>query len=281
MTAEPEPTPEVTPEPTPTPHVHNYELESVTQPTCVEAGVRESVCTVCSAKTSKELDIAPHSWDFTMIQQAPTCCVEDSGINICTFCGINGESYMIPVDTSVPVDTATRVVKEGDCTTVGIKEVYCTGCSAVTETIEDEFHNNVLVSEYSGGEWAEYQCTKCEKFTYQFKYSQAEAIDIMLAKVNALRASVGVDPLVLNGNMISLAKIRAQAITIDFSHNGATSGENIVKGCINLDEQFNAWLNSPGHYANMINPNYKTFGYAYAFDSDSTYMYGVQTFNYF
>ena len=116
---------------------------------------------------------------------------------------------------------------------------------------------------------------------YVFKYSQAEAAAIMLSKVNALRESLGLAPLSMHSSLCANAQSRAKAISTDFSHNGAAYGENIVKGCLTLQEQFNAWLNSPGHYANMTNPDYTVFGYGFYADTNSTNLYGVQTFNFF
>lgn len=41
---------------------------------------------------------------------------------------------------------------------------------------------------------------------------------------------------------------------------------------------FMGWKNSPGHYKNMINPDYDVSGLGFAFDKDSSYLYCAQVF---
>ena len=48
--------------------------------------------------------------------------------------------------------------------------------------------------------------------------------------------------------------------------------ENIAYGQTSAQEVFNAWVASEGHYKNMMNPDYKTFGAA-LFTTDSGYRY--------
>ena len=154
-------------------------------------------------------------------------------------------------------------------------------CNTVIETKAINGHDLVYIDVYGNGEWTEYECTKCNNFVYIYKYTQDEAAAIMLGKVNALRESLGLNPLKMSSSLCSNAQARAKAIVSDFSHNGASYGENIVKGTSSLQQQFNAWLNSPGHYANMTNPDYTVFGYGFYADTNSTNLYGVQTFNFF
>ena len=48
-------------------------------------------------------------------------------------------------------------------------------------------------------------------------------------------------------------------------------GENLAAGVAAGSETFELWRNSPGHNANMLNPNYVVVGIAAAFNQDSTY----------
>ena len=48
-----------------------------------------------------------------------------------------------------------------------------------------------------------------------------------------------------------------------------TYGENIAAGYSNADDVINAWLNSPGHCANIMNPNFTEIGVASAENSSS------------
>jgi uncharacterized protein YkwD len=58
-----------------------------------------------------------------------------------------------------------------------------------------------------------------------------------------------------------------------------TVGENIAGGQKNLEEVMEAWLASPGHCENIMNPNYTEVGVAIATNPDSTYgIYWTQNF---
>jgi len=56
-------------------------------------------------------------------------------------------------------------------------------------------------------------------------------------------------------------------------------GENIAGGQKNLEEVMKAWLASPGHCENIMNPNYTEVGVAIVTKADSTYgIYWTQNF---
>jgi uncharacterized protein YkwD len=57
-------------------------------------------------------------------------------------------------------------------------------------------------------------------------------------------------------------------------------GENIAYGQTSVEEVFNDWVSSSGHYENLMNPNFRTFGAAvYITDSGYGY-YWIQEFGY-
>lgn len=95
--------------------------------------------------------------------------------------------------------------------------------------------------------------------------------------VNEERTKVGLGEVTLDEAIASAAEIRAKEIEISFSHirpdgrsfssvltdNGIKfkgSGENIAWGQKTPEEVMNAWMNSDGHRANILNPNYKKLG---------------------
>lgn len=45
-----------------------------------------------------------------------------------------------------------------------------------------------------------------------------------------------------------------------------TAGENIAKGQKTPEAVVNAWMNSEGHRANILNPNYTQMGLGYTAD---------------
>lgn len=50
-------------------------------------------------------------------------------------------------------------------------------------------------------------------------------------------------------------------------------GENIAAGKTTAKEIVDGWMNSAGHRANILNPNYKYLGVGFYFDTNSTYKY--------
>ena len=95
--------------------------------------------------------------------------------------------------------------------------------------------------------------------------------------VNEERAKHGLNPLKTDSVVQTGAQIRAQEIVSTFSHdrpNGSScftalqqvgasyssAGENIAYGQKTPAEVVNAWMNSPGHRANILNSGYTTIG---------------------
>ncbi len=98
--------------------------------------------------------------------------------------------------------------------------------------------------------------------------------------VNAERAKEGLSPLSINQNVQAAAMVRAKECEQLFSHtrpNGSSfatalkeqnvsyrsAGENIAWGQHSPQEVMKAWMNSPGHRANIMNPNFTTIGVGY------------------
>lgn len=118
----------------------------------------------------------------------------------------------------------------------------------------------------------------------------------MLEMHNQERAAAGLPPLVANATLISVARQRAQemAATGCFSHYGPVGGscpsggtavfiamvnatgyawtalgENIAKNTYPAGQAvqvaMQGFMNSPGHRANILNPNFRRVGIGYAF----------------
>ena len=104
----------------------------------------------------------------------------------------------------------------------------------------------------------------------------------ILKLVNQERAKAGVSTLNLNTTMNKMADVRAKELITLFSHTrpdgrdcftvfqdfGITcfyAGENIAAtGADNAEDVMELWINSPGHYANMINSYFTELGVGYA-----------------
>ena len=102
----------------------------------------------------------------------------------------------------------------------------------------------------------------------------------IVALVNAERAKAGLPALKTNATLQSAALARAKETVQSFSHtrpNGTScftilkeygiryryAGENIAYGQRSPEEVVNAWMNSEGHRANILNKNFTTIGIGY------------------
>jgi uncharacterized protein YkwD len=105
----------------------------------------------------------------------------------------------------------------------------------------------------------------------------------MLDQVNAIRAEVGAESVVMCAALERSAQYYAQLMAdkLFFAHvgpDGSTPGdraqaqsygspyvgENIAAGQQNVTEVVTAWRNSPGHYANLVNPRVHHVGFGRA-----------------
>lgn len=105
--------------------------------------------------------------------------------------------------------------------------------------------------------------------------------------VNAERAKEGLSPLTIDTKVQAAAQVRAQECEQRFSHtrpNGSSfatalkeqnvsyrsAGENIAWGQRSPQEVMNGWMNSEGHRANIMNPNFTTIGVGYYQNANGT-----------
>jgi uncharacterized protein YkwD len=114
------------------------------------------------------------------------------------------------------------------------------------------------------------------------------AATTIINSTNGLRASVGVGGLSWNGQLWCLASAwsthlvavnglvhRDLGATIRQSdYRGYnTLGENILRGPqgMSADSMHQAWVNSPGHYANLVNPAFTSMGFAVAYGNGQVF----------
>lgn len=90
-------------------------------------------------------------------------------------------------------------------------------------------------------------------------------------QVNDVRVSRGLKPLIMNSTLLQVAMQRAAEIAVCFDHTrpDGTScfdidpnvhGENIAVVYTNPDEVVQGWLNSSGHYANIVSTRFTSVG---------------------
>lgn len=194
----------------------------------------------------------------------------------------------ISMSVSAPVEAASlnRVniaVYEKDCTTDQWSSVEADSISDVLKKICDRFPEIVLPED----------CTPEPPKDDVTENSYAKQV---LKLVNAEREKAGLNELVWDEAVTTAAMTRSKEIEKSFSHTrpdgrgfgtaitdlGITyrgAGENIAWGQKTPEAVMNAWMNSEGHRANILNPNFKKLGVGYRTNSQGT-TYWTQLFTY-
>lgn len=148
----------------------------------------------------------------------------------------------------------------------------------VPETDQPETDNNV---------------PETDNNTPETQLSYAEQV---VALVNAERAKAGLNALTLDNEIAAAALVRARETEISFSHtrpdgrhfstalsdSGISfrgAGENIAWGQRSPEEVMNGWMNSEGHRANILNPNFTKIGVGY-YQNAAGRNYWTQLFTY-
>lgn len=245
--------------------VHNYSFISDTA-TCVNGGIRTEACARCGVQRKYTSNPTGHV-DVREELQDATCSSGGKKLTICNTCGTVVNSEIIPAKacsytkTEIITDTVKRFAEQGNYE----YSLYARDEDCIVDVCSVCGHPN--------------------RDTVRFAYTDYEAAEIMLKYVNDLRTSVyGTTAynLVLDEWLIETAKVRAKEISTDFSHVGcpAGCGENIAQGGDTIRGQFDMWVDSSGHYQNMIRKGYTNFGYALYSESrkDSSIIFGVQLF---
>lgn len=179
-----------------------------------------------------------------------------------------GENYMAGVSTPsaamdqwMKLDFARERILNADATTMSVGHY------------EGGAYNNYWVLIFS---YPENSCTS--------DYRQ-EVLDL----VNAERAKYGLQPLVMgDANLTAAAQKRAEEIATVNSHvrpdgskwytvlkeynvTDAAAGENAAWGSVSPEEVVNAWMNSAGHRANILDPEARAMGVGYYYNSSSSW----------
>ncbi|MDR0904273.1 MAG: CAP domain-containing protein [Ruminococcus sp.] len=120
----------------------------------------------------------------------------------------------------------------------------------------------------------------------------------ILSLINVERAKVGAPALKLSSELCNAADIRAKEIAQSFSHTrpdgssfysvlddigysgSRSSGENIAAGNSSAAATFNQWMNSQGHYENMMKSGYKYMGIGFYQTSNGYKYHWAQLFSY-
>ncbi|WAL58803.1 CAP domain-containing protein [Thermocoleostomius sinensis] len=119
--------------------------------------------------------------------------------------------------------------------------------------------------------------------------TNATFVNQVLELTNQFRAQNGLAPLKLNSELNAAAQAHSQDMAQNdyFSHTGKNGskpwdrakvvgyearsmGENIAAGQTTPEAVVQGWINSPGHRANLLNPNYTELGVGYFYLENDT-----------
>ena len=133
--------------------------------------------------------------------------------------------------------------------------------------------------------------TKKTGMTYEeeqaYKNDRNNFAEQVVTLVNRIRVANGLNKLTTYDKLTEVAQVRAKEIEISYSHTRpdgtkcftaldeaglrtVTAGENIAKGYSTPERVVDAWMNSPGHRANILNPSYTMIGVGYVYDPYTT-----------
>lgn len=120
-----------------------------------------------------------------------------------------------------------------------------------------------------------------------YKNDRNNFAEQVVTLVNRIRVANGLNKLTTYDKLTEVAQLRAKEIETNYSHTrpdgtkcftaledagirSVTAGENIAKGYSTPEKVVDAWMNSPGHRANILNPSYTMIGVGYVYDEYTT-----------
>lgn len=120
-----------------------------------------------------------------------------------------------------------------------------------------------------------------------YKNDRNNFAEQVVTLVNRIRVANGLNKLTTYDKLTEVAQLRAKEIETNYSHTrpdgtkcftaledagirSTTAGENIAKGYSTPERVVDAWMNSPGHRANILNPSYTMIGVGYVYDEYTT-----------
>ena len=101
----------------------------------------------------------------------------------------------------------------------------------------------------------------------------------IVEQTNAMRSQLGLAPLAVDTNLVATARTHTAWMTNSQSlvHSTLAVSENIAMGQQSAVEVVQAWMDSPGHRANILNPEHHRIGVAAYSTPDGT-VYWCQQF---
>lgn len=257
-----------------------------TEPGCEYVGTKKAYCIRCNTEMGREsIPETGHDYEL-VVNTEPTC--EESGLMLlkCKNCGRSkfpDDSYIAPLGH----DWEITITKEpGDAVHESVDDFgswikTCQRCGEVRE-------QTVINIDIGDGQIKQIGGTFDDEEAYK-----------TLALTNELRTSLGlsgIKELEWEDKFEDIGKIRGAEISYLYSHDRPDGsgtvryvngdgvsmhlGENIAASfghAMSAETAMNNWINSEGHYANLVNAGYVKY-YSSCFIDDSGDAYWVQVF---
>ena len=126
-------------------HVHSYKWTVVTEPSCVDAGLNEGVCTGCGDKITKEIAATGHKFGSWETKKEASCTESGKKVRTCKNCGETESESIDKVDHKYG-DWITD--KSATCTVAGKKHRVCENCGKKVES-------DIKATDHNYGSWVE------------------------------------------------------------------------------------------------------------------------------
>lgn len=251
---------------------HHYVETSRKEATCTAEGSVIRRCENCGDTETEVLEKTAHEYQSTVTE--PTCTTDGKITYTCKKCK---DTYTEKGKQATGhVAGKWTVIKEAQIGEEGEQVKYCTSCNEIVERqtipmLQTDGTDSIYTVDIGNGEYK----------TVIGHMAPQEDLDEMVGYINALRESKGVDPLKLATKevLVKAGQTRAPELAVKYDHtrpNGTSYdvlfseskdlepscwGENIVMGSDanyhSVKILFDAWVDSQGHYDNMVDGDFK------------------------
>lgn len=229
--------------------------------------------------------------------KAPTCVMEGyTAGRICAGCG----AELAPTDRVAPTghDYVYTVTLEPTLTDCGILMGRCTHCFGmnfqILPALSEVSYTRQVIRDATAAQpgIARYTWKVTDYGVYYFDVeiplatAQSSIVDVygirwysmafeVLELTNEARAEQGLQPLTMTASLLESAMLRSEELSVYYSHTRPDGSdcftafpadvygmvaENVAANYDTAAEVVTGWLNSPGHYENMMDPDMTTIG---------------------
>ena len=260
---------------------HSYDQGVITTAaTCTKEGVRTYTCKTCAGAYTEKIAKTAHSYDQGVITTAATCTKEGVRTYTCSICT---GTYTEAVPKTAHSYAEEKVAPT--CTEPGYTQSTCQTCGHkdARQEIQPNGHQwgtweVTKLATYSEAGEHKHTCTVCGGVETRSLGKLVKTADSVwqevLRLVNIEREKAGIAPMSYHSGAQIAADARAQDLILLFAHerpDGSVCfdvlddyhvkyayplGENIAMGYSSAQSVMNGWMNSPGHRANILNPDF-------------------------